>query len=400
MSISLLQLVAMNSPSYKKLKIKSNYVSEFITNSFYNDDIIIGGECDILCPEFLEIELNPNIGVDEFKNICHKICFVFKIDNKIIFNIPLRFMMLLKEYDFIDNKFYITIPFEIFCDNIQIVSLINHQIKFSLLNTENNLLSCKLISKHTYYDTDERREIHYNIKHLCIQFLSSVELNCKKSSKTFVHEIDDYGLYKGFFIECENVDEISEIIFLMGTELNNLKIRTNYNCFLVKAKCIKINKNLLYFPLNCEKSYKGRNSDDFEGLLDLMSLSIYCEIIIKFNCLQSKICIYNLCAGSAVYDRGLFIMSPFLQENNHIYKEYYEKMDGIEIYKPITDVDKSICNITLENIKNYSKYMICENCNNIYDELSIKQWLQNNNKCPICREIWMNFNIYINGFLK
>ena len=54
--MSLLQLVTMNSPSYKKLNIKSNYAIEFISNSFYNDSIIINhNECDALCPEFLEI---------------------------------------------------------------------------------------------------------------------------------------------------------------------------------------------------------------------------------------------------------------------------------------------------------------------------------------------------------
>ena len=108
-------------------------------------------------------------------------------------------MMLLKEYDFIDNKFYITIPFQIFCDDIQIVSLVNRQIKFTLLNNENNLLSCKLISKYTYYFLDERKKIAKNMKHVCIQLLSSVELNCKKSSKTFIHEINDYIIQRIFY---------------------------------------------------------------------------------------------------------------------------------------------------------------------------------------------------------
>ena len=309
-------------------------------------------------------------------------------------------MMLLKEYDFIDNKFYITIPFQIFCDDIQIVSLVNRQIKFTLLNNENNLLSCKLISKYTYYFLDERKKIAKNMKHVCIQLLSSVELNCKNSSKTFIHEINDYGLYKGFFIECENVDELNEITLLLGTDLNNLKIKTKYNCFLIKVKCIKINQNLLYFPLNYDKSYKGRNNDDFEGLLDLINISVHCKIIIKFNNLQSKICVYNLCAGSAIYDKGLFILSSGLHENIHISKEYHGEINEIQIYMPIIDDNKLMCNITLENIKNYLKYMVCLKCNNNYDEISIKRWLENNNKCPICREIWVNFNIYINGDLK
>ena len=135
-------------------------------------------------------------------------------------------------------------------------------------------------------------------------------------------------------------------------------------------------------------------------MLDLINISVHCKIIIKFNNLQSKICVYNLCAGSAIYDKGLFILSSGLHENIHISKEYHGEINEIQIYMPIIDDNKLMCNITLENIKNYLKYMVCLKCNNNYDEISIKRWLENNNKCPICREIWVNFNIYINGDLK
>ena len=44
--------------------------------------------------------------------------------------------------------------------------------------------------------------------------------------------------------------------------------------------------------------------------------------------------------------------------------------------------------------------MICDNCENIYLEQAIKQWLRqrtgNLRTCPTCREVWTNFDIYIN----
>ena len=67
--------------------------------------------CDTKFPEYLEIELNPNIDRNNFKNICHKVCLEMKTGGSRILNIPLRFMMHLKNYEICDNKFYISILF-------------------------------------------------------------------------------------------------------------------------------------------------------------------------------------------------------------------------------------------------------------------------------------------------
>ena len=63
-------------------------------------------------------------------------------------------MMNLKEYEIYDNTFYITIPFEMFCDDIRLAALQFHDTVFRLTNTENNFRSCKLISKGVFYDTN------------------------------------------------------------------------------------------------------------------------------------------------------------------------------------------------------------------------------------------------------
>ena len=91
--MSLLQLLANSSYTY--LNIPQNFAIEYFTEYFTNNSLEMQRDCDAKCPEYLEIELNPNIDRINFKNICHKICLEMKIGGSIIFNIPLRFMMLL-----------------------------------------------------------------------------------------------------------------------------------------------------------------------------------------------------------------------------------------------------------------------------------------------------------------
>ena len=47
--------------------------------------------------------------------------------------------------------------------------------------------------------------------------------------------------------------------------------------------------------------------------------------------------------------------------------------------------------------------MTCSSCNNNFSETSIKQWLSqhigNRRTCPTCREVWINFDVYINELL-
>ena len=412
---SLMHLVAMNSMSYNRLNIKSKYTTDYNSHKLVNNNVItiLHNNADLICPEFLEIELLPNIDANEFKNICHKICLRIEIGGNVIFNVPLRFMMLLKEYEICDNKFYINIPFKMFCDDIKCISALHKETIFYLSNTENNFSSCNLILKNYFYDSVERNLFMTNSYETIIQSLSSTEINCQNLKNIFVHNMD-MGLYKGFFIECVNVDEINEIILILRTEVYNL-IKTNYNRFLVKMKCVKLNQNLLYFPLNYEKSYIDRNREDFEGLLDLINDGLKCEIIIKFDNMQSKICVYNLSVGILNYTAGMAYVSSF-NYFTHDYIEFNENMCNeileiikkinlndsnlIKINKPITNINKLMCNITLENIKIDEEYMCCFQCNNNFNANSLKEWLnksKNTNKCPSCRSNWCNFNVYINN---
>lgn len=306
---------------YKKFNIPL-YVYEYDTCEFINNSLNIERNSDKQCFEFLEIELNPNIDVSDFKNIFHKISLILKIGDVKIIDLPFRFMMSLQTYEIVDNKFYLSIPFEMFCDDIILICCLKHcLVNISLLNAENIFLSCKLILKKTYINTPERSDLYnqsmtVGIKTF-VQNLSLVELNFKNSRNEFSCDLE-CGLYKGFFIESECIDEINEIKLIDNKE-NTIRI---YNSFLIKKKCIKISQNLLYFPMNLNKSYKNRNNSDFEGILTICNYDYRCKLFVKFNTIQSKICIYKLNVNILNYHKGFCGLDLLYFDN--IYENYDE----------------------------------------------------------------------------
>lgn len=412
--MALVHLVAVG-PQNQAMNIPRNLATDYFTENFQNNILTMEKDCDFKCPEYLEIELNPNIDRNNFKNICHKVCLEMEIGGSRILNIPLRFMMHLKDYEICDNKFYISIPFQMFCDDIKLICLPYHEVRFRLKNTENNFMSCKLISKGIYYDDPIRRRMAQNHHEHIIQQLASTEINCLNPRNEFIYNMPFDGIHKGFFIECENVDEINEIKLNLNTHL-----RTFYNRFLVRTKCIKINQHLLYFPLNYDKSYTDRTSEGFEGSLNLSRIDVV-KISIKLDDVQSKICIYGLGSNMLRYMSGMAGIA-YVSSGSHDYEEYNENgvfhttqhqynwvnlptdISGNDIvniiYKPITNNDKLMCCITHEEISVNARYMSCSQCNNNFDEASIKNWFTqrpNNKKCPMCRVNWTDCNVYINS---
>ena len=116
MSASILQLIT-SSQVNSIYNIPRNLAIEYFTEEFNNGSFDMSRTCDTKLPEYLEIELSPNITIDNFKTISHKVCLEMTIGESKILSIPLRFMIHLKNYEICDNKIYITIPFEIFCSD-------------------------------------------------------------------------------------------------------------------------------------------------------------------------------------------------------------------------------------------------------------------------------------------
>jgi hypothetical protein len=66
----------------------------------------------------------------------------------------------------------------------------------------------------------------------------------------------------------------------------------------------------------------------------------------------------------------------------------------------VINPDRNICNITHDEIAADHQYMTCSNCHIHFLETALKRWLRQRSPatrtCPTCRELWTNFDVYIN----
>lgn len=438
--MSLIQLVALGSHN-QMFRVPRNLAVEYFTESFNNGILEMSRDCDTKLPEFLELELSPNVNIETFKTITHKVCFEMSIGGSPILSIPLRFMMHLKEYEVCENnQIYITIPFELFCGDIQLLRLQYHTVRFTLTNIEDHFASCKLISKGTYYDGSYRYGLIVNNHEEIIQQLSSIDVEVTSSpllgEREFKYVIPFHGMHKGFYIECENVNNIKEI----SLKLNGHDRFSYKNRFMMGMMCKKVSQQLLYLPMNIGKFENDRTSGGFEGAINLSRIGSTL-LTVKFERAQSRVCLYGLgsnilktmsgmgglafghmnCHHSFPYqENGQYILlnnvveeivqpvvqgdtGPQVVQGDTGPQGYTEMVQPVEniIYKAIMDDDKLICCISQENIRISDRYMNCVTCNNNFNDNLIQEWFrvrpQRRRTCPMCRVIWTDFNIYINS---
>lgn len=269
-----------------KLKI------EYLIDTFENNTFIMERNCDVKIPDYLEIKLLSDQKIEDFVNIFEE-DFILEIETiySKLLSIPFRFMNYLKKFEVYDNKLYVTIPFKLFFNDIKLIALQHDEIKFKLINPKNIHISCKLISKGIYYNEETRNQI-INISHSeIIQQLSLTKLLSEESKNEFICEIKFNGLYKGFYIECMDVDKIHEISLCL-----NDYIKFVYNRFFIKTKFVKINQCLLYMPFNTEKLQNDKTPSDFENSINF-SKNNSSLLNIKLNKHMLDMCIYGLGVG-------------------------------------------------------------------------------------------------------
>ena len=366
-----------------------NYTTDYVTEYFENGTLHIIRNRDVKIPDFLQFETIQQLNIEEFNNLIKNIYFEFYIGGRIIFEIPLRFMIHLKETEFYDNKFHIKIPFKMFCDEINLIVLRQHRAEIKLKNIETNMfLFYSLTSLGIIYNNYGIQNRHDFLIEQIIQELNILEITQHSENISFNFEFDGY--HKGFFIECNNVDEINEIIF----KANNY-VRFEYDKYLIKSKCIKISQKLLYLPLNFDKSYLDITNSGFDGSFNL-SRTDTLKMIINFNIMQVNICFYGIGTNILIYQGGMGGLRTERKRFTHTNLDLQQQ----SIINKKIDENKKYCAITFEDILDNMKYINCIICKNNFNEKALTQWFQHNSHkktCPYCRSIWKDFNIYVNN---
>jgi hypothetical protein len=418
-----------------------------------NNTLRLGREFDSYCPQTLVIHLhhgqNSHLSDEEYINtVCNlfnTMRLVMKIDGVPILQLPLSLLQELKPAVKFDNNIYISIPFDAFFDKIDMSLLYYSNVDFTIEDRQeiaNYANHFSLISK-VYIYNDVERSHSINNNHNNRKFIQqmgsfhvSIPYNSSINKRLFYFSISImFGQTKGFLIQC-NVSELVSINFYV----NNI-LRFDYDQFFIATACVKLSPNLIYMPFNDFTNFLDRGSNTYASSINFSRIES-ASIQLQFSSDQTKFTIHNIYSnffrcgsgtgslhldGRAVFNRMDANYLPSTGYNNTLFntgtvttgqlrtsqlrtsqlgtsqivlEEAYHIPNGQTIYQ-IINSDRNICNISHDTIEPGNRYMTCSNCSNHFLETFLKRWLSPRSgslrTCPTCREIWTNYNIYLNG---
>lgn len=423
----LVQLVAIGAQnSAMNLRNISHDYHKFSTTN--SNELVIERIADTANIEFLELSF-VNQDIDNLNDI-KKLILTLEIGDSTIQQLPLNLLMNLNTPIMNEGKMYINLCFDMLFGDIKLIGFQWHTVKFKL--SQNEIISeYGVTSTITFLNMDERRRLYEDPHQNLIQQISFIDIKVDLNDDTQTSDIFDLiylpfeSISKGFFIQCDNVDNLNNILL----KFNGMD-RFNLNRFLIMTKCKKINQNMLYLPFNYEKSYSERTIQSFEGSanlsrIDNIALTLKFNVAInnvKIYCLQSNIFRQMSGMGGLTFNQHLCSNTYDLRSNP---LSRQEPLSTTTIYsttpmqpirpptvgttmvytgptmKPIINEDASNCPILCEPIGAGGRYMCCSQCNNNFNDEALKQWLESKRPhqrtCPTCRVQWSNFEIYING---
>jgi len=416
-----------------------NTAVNFITLPFDNNFVsVIPRYLHICNPEYLVFNLinnaNNDITMGTIQNLLASMSLSLEISNNEIINLPLSLLWSLNSPKIINNKLYLFIQYNIFFGDISLTGLNAHSnitIKISNNSLQNYVSSYNLHCKIKMY-SDNIRSQYIDMSDNPIQTINYINYRSNPRLEYQCNSINELfpGIIKGIFIESANIaNELTELQFYIDSNLNRV-----YDEFLIKTSTTKINDNLIYFPFNPENSYNDRHFNSFNGSLHL-SHDQNCVLNLSFNTPTNLVKIYVLKAD--VLKRSNYYTRIPTSSHNHgnsgsghtsyghtsyghtsyghtsyghtSYGHTSYGHTGVvnealpvcqTIYHPI-DPERNTCSILHEQIIFLQTYMMCTACNSNFNENALKQWLQHRTgtrrTCPTCREVWTNYNIYINA---
>lgn len=281
-----------------------------------NCEIMLERNADIITPEYLELSFVDST-IDNLSNV-KNLVFNMSIGGVLIQQFPLGLLINLDQPNIVDNKMYINLNFNILFGEIKILGLKYHDVFFyfdkceSLKCISSYGIHCKL----TYLHGNEKLDLVTTEYTLPIQQLSVLNVKSENSTRYDISYLPFYHISKGFFIECDDVNNISDIKLTLD---NNEKFTINKT--ELETKCIKFSQNILYFPFNYEKQYTDISEESFEGGINFSKIN-KTDLLINFDTPTNNVKIYNLHANT-YRQLGGTGGTLFNKPNNTTYK-----MDG------------------------------------------------------------------------
>ena len=263
---------------------------------FVNSTLTIPRNSDKILPEYLVFDLfNNETSLNDIYNYLQNVILVLDIRVQII-EIPLSLLWNLNTPEIINSKLYLQIPFEMFFGDIRIVGLQFHEVTFNIMNyinLTNYVSGYGLICKTYTGDTQYRRQ-NTDTSNCCTQQISSLEVkvslyNPESVSNEFRIKTNSFpGFSKGFFIESNNISELNELQFYIYDV-----IRINYNRFMIRNKCQRINANMIFMAFNPDAKYSERSFNSYVGSINLSEIT-QSTLHLNFDTPRASVKIYSI----------------------------------------------------------------------------------------------------------
>lgn len=272
-------LLAQLCKSDIKYGINSNSSTMDITEKFdENKQLIMNLTHDEKNPYCLEIELfHSNYTEIALIQLLHNSVLQFFVNGRVLISIPLRLLIQFEKYTQMGNYYYINIPFQIFMGkSIPLFVLLYENCKrqknllFNLTNINHEIKSCGLIFESTDIDLGSRTMILSKRDEVFTSIIQTIELFIQiiptPNAMMESYNLSNLnGIYKGFFIESNNIDNINKIE-IVTTEFDH--VLQCHNELGIKKRCKRITHNLLYFPMNHHSSYACNCPETLRGALN------------------------------------------------------------------------------------------------------------------------------------
>lgn len=271
-------------------------------------------------------------------------------------------------------------------DIIKLVSLRFHQVSF-VLNCDGNY-NAEIFGHNIYIDNPERTQMEHttqtkNFHQICNQSIIQDEQDA-----TISHTLNFNGIINGLFFKNLNFKKVI-----------NLKILLNHSDHIIIDKYSihnsirKIDENNFYLPF--EGNFDFNNLDISKGInftqIDSIKLQLSLSEPANFS-IEAKILNILRIAnglGQLCYDNGNLIFNPQLP------------METVNIPTEFTTENKilvgdNLCPVNYEGILEGDQYLNCQVCLKNFKLNIVKQWIESKMKCPLCRQTWTQFKIFVN----
>jgi len=300
---SLMQVFA-NESSINRFE---NVAINFQTYTFTNDRLTLSRNVDKITPEYLILDLFDSTA-DDLQSHIKDVYVSFEIGGQRILDFPLSLMWNFKQHEIVDGKLYLYFPFKELFGTLYLHALHYHEAVFRIINYHNLVnyaRDCSLLCKTTICGN---RSMHDPSNNNFIQQISSLEVSVSSDdtnalqtelSREFTINTNMFQSYiKGFLIECATA-HLNQLQFYI-----NGHIRTNYNRFLLRNKCVYMSENMMYFPFNDEVTFEDRNNNSCRGAINFSNLD-RTVICLTFNTLQPRVKMYAVGMNNYIQTRGM-----------------------------------------------------------------------------------------------